>query len=63
MVEITKMEFNSWTEYDNWLIENYQNHGIFSVNEVDGKIKVEMCAKADWPKLKEELAAKNGAQA
>lgn len=63
MVEITKMEFNSWTDYDNWLIENYQNHAIFSVNEVDGKIKAEMCAKEDWQKFKEEQDSASGEKA
>ena len=43
-----KMEFNSWTDYDDWLIQNYNDFAITSVNEVDGKIVVEYMTKADW---------------
>ncbi|MBR0487109.1 MAG: hypothetical protein IJJ70_05315 [Treponema sp.] len=43
-----KMEFNSWTDYDDWLIQNYNDFAITSVNEVDGKIVVEYMNKADW---------------
>ncbi|MBQ6057935.1 MAG: hypothetical protein IJL34_09730 [Treponema sp.] len=43
-----KMEFNSWTDYDDWLIQNYNDFAITSVNEVEGKIVVEYMNKADW---------------
>jgi hypothetical protein len=43
-----KMEFNSWTDYDDWLIQNYNDFAVTSVNEVDGKIVVEYMNKADW---------------
>ena len=43
-----KMEFNSWTDYDDWLIQNYNDFAITSVNEVDGKIVVGYMNKADW---------------
>lgn len=43
-----KMEFNSWTDYDDWLIQNYNDFAITSVNEVDGKIVVEYMNKTDW---------------
>ena len=43
-----KMEFNSWTDYDDWLIKNYNDFAVTSVNEVDGKIVVEYMNKADW---------------
>ena len=43
-----KLEFNSWTDYDDWLIQNYNDFAITSVNEVDGRIVVEYMNKADW---------------
>ncbi|MCR5171908.1 MAG: hypothetical protein K6B73_03465 [Treponema sp.] len=43
-----KMEFNSWTDYDDWLIQNYNDFAVTSVNEADGKIVVEYMNKADW---------------
>lgn len=35
-----EMTFPDWTSYDNWLIENYANYLIYSVNEVDGQIEI-----------------------
>ena len=40
--------FESWTEYDNWLIQNYEPYAFTSVNEVEGKIVVEYIEKAEW---------------
>ena len=32
--------FDSWTDYDNWLIQNYDNNSIYKVEEVGGKIQI-----------------------
>ncbi len=43
--------FDSWTAYDDWLIENYPNYNIYKVNEVDGKIEIEYCKKGELQKI------------
>ncbi len=47
MENITK-EFPNWTEYDDWLIQNYNDFAVVNLNEADGKIKVEYMKKEDW---------------
>ncbi len=56
-MEIIKKEFSDWTEYDNWLIENYANYSILKANEENKKIFVEYCQKAQW--VAEKNAAEN----
>ena len=46
--------FDSWTDYDNWLIQNYDNNSIYKVEEVGGKIQIEYCAKADFPAIRDK---------
>jgi hypothetical protein len=41
-------DFDSWTSYDEWLIQNYNDYGITSVEEKDGKIHAEYMDKAEW---------------
>lgn len=36
-----KQTFENWTSYDDWLIINYNNFNMLSVQEVDGKIEIE----------------------
>lgn len=40
--------FDSWTAYDDWLIQNYDKYAITSLNEKDGKIVAEFMDKSDW---------------
>ena len=40
--------FNNWTEYDAWLIQNYEQFAMTSLNEIDGKVVVEYMTKEDW---------------
>lgn len=40
--------FNGWTEYDNWLIQNYDKFAITSLNEEQGKISAEYMDKSEW---------------
>ncbi|MCR4823261.1 MAG: hypothetical protein K5873_10380 [Treponema sp.] len=40
--------FNTWTEYDNWLVQNYEQYAMTSLKEIDGKIIVEYMTKEDW---------------
>lgn len=48
MIEAKKMTFENWTEYDDWLVQNYGENSIYKVNEVNGKIEIEYCDKADF---------------
>lgn len=48
MINAEKKEFANWTEYDDWLVQNYAENAIFSVNEVNGHIEIEYCAKPDF---------------
>ena len=43
--------FDSWTEYNDWLIANYVNYNIYKVNEINGKIEIEYCNKGDLDKI------------
>ena len=40
-------DFEDWTGYDEWLIQNYDNYGITSVEETDGKIHVKFMEKTE----------------
>lgn len=63
MMDSKTMSFDSWTEYDNWLIANYNENSIFKVNEIDGKVEIEYCDKeafmAYQKQLEEERDAKS----
>ena len=51
-METKKLTFDSWTAYDDWLIENYNANAIFRVEEVDGKINIEYCTKEEFNQMK-----------
>lgn len=42
--------FNTWTEYDNWLTQNYDKYAMIKLDEIDGKVVVEYIDKAEWEK-------------
>lgn len=42
--------FDSWTDYDSWLVENYDVFAVTSLNEVDGTVVAEYVDKAEWEK-------------
>ena len=48
MINAKKISFSNWTEYDDWLVKNYSENSIFKVNEIDGKIEAEYCAKSEF---------------
>ncbi|MCR4899416.1 MAG: hypothetical protein K5907_01190 [Treponema sp.] len=48
------MDFESWTDYDNWLVQNYENFSIYKVEEASGKIHIEYCNKADFPSIRDK---------
>lgn len=48
MINTKKISFSNWTEYDDWLVKNYSENSIFKVNEIDGKIEAEYCAKSEF---------------
>ncbi|MCR5605539.1 MAG: hypothetical protein K6F69_01810 [Treponema sp.] len=55
-VQTTKEEFDNWTSYDDWLIQNYDKYAIFNLENKDGKVFIEYCAKDDFAALKEQLS-------
>ncbi len=40
--------FSSWTDYDNWLIQNYDKYAVISLDENSGKISAEYIEKSEW---------------
>ncbi len=46
--------FENWTDYDNWLTQNYEAYAIINLNESDGKIVAEYMDKAEWEKQEKE---------
>lgn len=40
--------FPSWTEYDTWLIQNYDKYAVISIQEDKGVILIEYIEKAEW---------------
>lgn len=36
------LDFNDWTAYDNWLVENYEEFDITKVNENEQTSKIEI---------------------
>ena len=46
--------FDSWTDYDTWLVQNYENNSIYKVEEADGKVTIEYCAKPDFPAIRDK---------
>lgn len=63
MINAKKMTFANWTEYDDWLVKNYSENSIFKVDEVDGKIEVEYCAKNEFQEeMKREEEEKEKAE-
>ena len=46
--------FESWTEYDNWLVQNYDQYAVYKVEEQGDKIQIKYCAKADFPAIRDK---------
>ena len=46
--------FENWTDYDNWLVQNYDNFSIYKVQEIDGKITIEYCPKSEFPAIRDK---------
>ena len=43
-------EFENWTMYDDWLVENYDKYAVTDVAEKGGKIAVVYEDRAEWLK-------------
>lgn len=48
-------EFNSWTEYNQWLVQNYKEFDVYKITEEDQgngpiqkKIIIEYCTKDEY---------------
>ena len=46
--------FDNWTDYDNWLVQNYDQFSIYKVDQSEGKINIEYCTKADFPAIRDK---------
>ena len=53
-METIASEFSTWTEYDDWLIQNYNDYAVVNLNEADGKIKAEYVKKEDWNQMQKQ---------
>lgn len=40
--------FKSWTEYNTWLIGNYDKYAVTSLNEENGEVTAEYIDKSEW---------------
>jgi hypothetical protein len=46
--------FDNWTDYDNWLVQNYEQFAIYQLDQVDGKIQAQYCPKAEFPAIRDK---------
>ena len=46
--------FESWTDYDNWLVQNYDQFAVYKVEEQGSKIQIQYCPKADFPAIRDK---------
>jgi len=46
--------FENWTDYDNWLVQNYDQYAVYKIQEQGGKISIEYCLKADFPSIRDK---------
>ena len=46
--------FENWTDYDNWLIQNYDQYSVYKIEETDGKVHITYCAKADFAAIRDQ---------
>ena len=46
--------FTNWTDYDNWLVLNYEQYAVISLNEENSIITAEYIKKEDWEKQQRE---------
>ena len=46
--------FESWTDYDNWLVQNYDQFAVYKVEEQGGKIYIQYCNKPDFPAIRDQ---------
>lgn len=53
-MNIQNLDFKNWTEYDDWLIQNYDKYALLSVNEEQGIIKTQFTDKEEWNNLSDE---------
>ncbi len=56
IISFMTQQFENWTEYDTWLIQNYNDFAVTSVNETDGKVTIEYMSKSDWEALQKSPA-------
>ncbi len=48
------MEFSNWTEYDDWLMQNYDDFAVTSVEENNSKIEIKFMKKSEWETVQKE---------
>lgn len=50
-------DFESWTSYNQWLIENYDVYSVTNIEDTNGKIKAYFMTKEEWLKEAKRLEA------
>ncbi|MCQ2576834.1 MAG: hypothetical protein MJ162_08810 [Treponema sp.] len=47
--------FDNWTDYDNWLVQNYENNSIYKIEEIEGgKLQITYCEKSQFPEIRDK---------
>ncbi len=46
--------FPNWTEYDDWLIANYDKYSIYKLEDNNGSITIEYVEKSEFNELKKQ---------
>ncbi len=54
--------FANWTEYDNWLVKNYEQYALTSVNEENGAVVAEFMEKTEWEALQRKEEAEESSK-
>ncbi len=54
--------FANWTEYDNWLVKNYEQYALTSVIEENGAVVAEFMEKTEWEALQRKEEAEESAK-
>lgn len=45
---VQSVEFKNWTEYDDWLIKNYENFCVVSIKDENGCVRADYMEKSEW---------------
>ena len=46
--------FESWTDYDNWLVQNYDQFAVYKIEEQGSQIHITYCPKSDFAAIRDQ---------